>query len=154
MPFLARHFLATFVTIIVPCLFWTLAYFGLLLWGVIIGGGIGSPATYPVGMVLLVALGIVASLVLFLPSTMIAERLVRARRLPGWAQIPISIATLAVLCLAATLIASAFGLAGKPMRAAGTVFLASLVPMGLYWWTAQSGPIVISFLRRLHLIRK
>ena len=154
MPFLARHVLATFVTIVVPCLFWTLAYFGLLLWGVISGGGIGSPATYPVGMVLLVVLGIAASFVLFLPSTTIAERLVRARRLPGWAQIPISIATLAVLCLVATLIASAFGIAGNLMRTAGTVFLASLVPMGLYWWTAQSGPILISFLRRLRLIRK
>lgn len=154
MPFLARHLLAMFVTIVVPCLFWTVAYFGLLLWGVITGGGIGSPAAYPVGMVLLVALGVVASLVLFLPSTTIAERVVRARNLPSWAQIPVCIGTLAILCLMVTLIASGIGFAGNPMRTAGTVFLASLVPMGMYWWTAQSGPIVISILRRLRLIRR
>jgi hypothetical protein len=104
-------------------------------------------------MVLLVLLGVVASVALFLPSTVIAERLVRARGLPGWAQIPISIGMLSVLCLVLTGLAAVAGFTDSALRTAGTIFLAALVPMGLYWWSAQSGPMVISLLRRLRLIR-
>ena len=153
MTFLARHILATFITITVPCLFWTVAYFVLLIISTFGGGAAGSPVMYPVGMIVLVVGGAVASVAIFLPATTLAERLVRARGLPGWAQIPISVGVLAVFCLALTALAVAAGFANNFLRTAGTVFLASLVPMGLYWWTTQSGPMVISLLRRMHLIR-
>ena len=67
------------------------------------------------------------------------------------AQIPISVAVLAVFCFAISGVIVATG--AHPLGYFFTdfvlLFLAHLVPLGLYWWVAQSGPILISLLQRL-----
>jgi hypothetical protein len=149
--FFARHFFALLVTVAVAGALWTVTYFALLLWAIFGGGGLGSPASYPAGLLLIFVGGTAVSVVLLLPSTGLAEWFSRRRGLPILAQIPISVAVLAFLCLAIGGIASAIGsqpsLRGVSMSF--ILFLAHLVPLGIYWWAAQSGPLLLSLLRRL-----
>jgi hypothetical protein len=143
--FCARHLLALLVTVAVPCVLWTVAYFALLLWAVVTDGGLGGPLAYPGGLVFLFVAAMVASLVLFFPATALAEWLARRRAYPILAQIPFSVAVLAVLCL---ILSSIRGISVS----FGALFAALLLPLGLYWWTAQSGPLLLSLFQRLRSI--
>ena len=149
--FLARHFLALLVTVAVPCALWTVTYFALLLWATVSGGGLGSPASYPIGLLFFLAAGTAVSILLYLPSTAIAEWFARRRGFPVLGQIPLTVAVFAVLCLAAVGLWAAFvpepGLRGFSIGF-GSLFLINLVPLGLYWWSAQSGPLLLSLFRR------
>jgi hypothetical protein len=148
---LARHFLALLVTVMVACLLWTVTYFALLLWAAFSGGGLGSPASYPIGLLFVLAAGTAVSILLFLPSTTLAEWFARRRGFPILGQIPITVAVFAVLCLAAAGLVAAFvpqpGLRGFSIGF-GSLFLINLVPLGIYWWSAQSGPLLLSLFRR------
>ena len=147
-----RHSLATLVMVLVLCVLWTVTYFALLVWAAVSGGGLGSPAAYPLGLLLALVGGTVVSLTLFLPATALAEWIAKRRRLPIFVQIPISIAILAALCLLVIGIAVAAGMqASFRSGAAGFAmfFLAHLLPLGLYWWVAQSGPLLVSFFKQL-----
>jgi hypothetical protein len=149
--FCARHFLALVVTVAAPCVLWTLAYFALLIWAAASDGGIGSPIAYPLMLFFIVVGATAVALTVFLPSTALAEWFARRRGLPVLAQIPISVAVLAVFCFAISGVIVATG--AHPLGYFFTdfvlLFLAHLVPLGLYWWVAQSGPILISLLQRL-----
>ncbi len=149
--FLARHFLALLVTVAVPCVLWTVTYFALLLWGAFSGGGLGSPASYPVGLLLVFLAGTAVSILLYLPSTAVAEWIVRRRGLPVFSQIPIALAVFAALCLAAIGISTALfpqsGFRGLSFGFGG-LFLINLVPLGIYWWSAQGGPLLLALFRR------
>jgi hypothetical protein len=149
--FLARHFLALLVTVAVPCVLWTVTYFALLLWAGFSGGGLGSPASYPLGLLFVLAAGTAASIILFLPSTALAEWFVRRRGLPVLSQVPIALALFAVLCLATVGVYAALvpqpGFRGLSFGFGG-LFLVNLLPLGLYWWSAQGGPLLLSLLRR------
>jgi len=150
--FCARHLLATLVVVLVLCVLWTVNYFALLIWAAVSGGGLGSPASYPLGLLLSLVGGTVFSLTLFLPATALAEWIAKRRGLPILAQIPISIAILAALCLLVVGSAMAAGVqASFRSGAAGfaVLFLAHLLPLGLYWWVAQSGPLLVSLYRQL-----
>lgn len=150
--FCARHLLAILVMVIVLCILWTVTYFALLVWAAVSGGGLGSPASYPFGLLLALVGGPVASLTLFLPATALAEWIAKRRGLPILAQIPISIAILAALCLLVVGIALAAGIQASFRSGAvcfAVLLLAHLLPLGLYWWVAQSGPLLISLFKQL-----
>ncbi len=150
--FCARHFLALAVTVAAACMVWTITYFALLLWAMLTGGGIGGPLAYPAGLLFFFVATTAASLLLLLPSTALAEWFTRRRGFPILVQIPISVAALAMLCLAVVGIASALGsqLTFRGLSVgSGILFLSLLVPLGLYWWAAQSIPLLLSLIQRL-----
>lgn len=148
--FFARHFLALGITVAVPCLLWTITYFVLLLWATVSGGGLGSPASYPLGLLFVLIGGTGVALSLLLPPTALAEWFARRRGLPILAEIPISVSVLAILCLAVVGIATAMGSQPSVRGASvgfGFLFLSLLLPLGLYWWSARSGSLLLSLLR-------
>lgn len=150
--FCLRHLMALLITVVVPCVLWTLAYGALLLWAMFTDGGIGGPLAYPAGLLFCFIAAIAASLVLLFPSTAIAEWLTRRQKLPILAQIPISIAILALLCLIIASVTAAGGALPSFRDASvgfGVLFIAHLLPLGLYWWISQSGPLLLSFCPRL-----
>lgn len=154
--FSARHFLALAVTVAAACLTWTVIYFALLLWAVLTNGGLGGPFAYPAGLLFFFVSTAAAGLVLLFPSTALAEWIARRRGFPIFAQIPISAGVLALLCGIVAGIVAAFG--SQPAlygvsAGFGVLFLALLVPLGLYWWVAQSGPLVLSLLWRIRARR-
>jgi hypothetical protein len=147
-----RHCLALAITVLAACALWTITYFALLLWAVFTDSGIGGPLAYPAGLLFFFLASTAAGLVLFLPSTALAEWFARRRGFPILAQIPLSVAGLAMLCFVMVGIASA--VRAQPTLygvsvSFGVLFFALLVPLGLYWWAAQSGPLLLSLLRRL-----
>lgn len=151
--FAARHFVAVMVTTVATCTLWTVMYFSLLLWAVIADGGLGSPASFPFGLLMLMIACPLLCLMLFLPSTAAAEWLVRHWCLPTLAQIPICLLAFAALCLALVSIISAIGssLSLQSISVGFSVlFLLNLLPLGIYWWTAQSGPLVMALARNLY----
>ena len=150
--FCARHLLATLVMVSALCVLWTVTYFALLIWAAVSGGGLGGPASYPLGLLLALVGGTVVSLTLFLPATALAEWIAKRRGLPILAQIPISIAILAALCLLVVGIVIATGMQATFRGIASgftLLFLAHLPPLGFYWWVAQSGPLFVSLYKRL-----
>ena len=150
--FCARHLFAFVVIVAVPCVLWTVAYLALLLWAMISGGGIGGPLAYPAGLLVILVAATVASLVLLFPSTALAEWFAKRRGFPILAQLPISVAVLALLCLVLVAVAAAVDTGPSFQGVAvgfGVLFIAHLLPLGLYWWTAQSGPLLLSLLKLL-----
>lgn len=150
--FCARHSLALFVTVGAACILWTILYFTLLLWAMLSSGGIGGPLAYPVGLLLVFVAATAGTLILLLPATALAEWIAYWRGFPILAQIPVSVFFLALICLAMSGLAQLLGhpLFGRALFP-GFVFLfvAHLLPLGVYWWTAQSGPLLLSLVRRL-----
>ena len=148
--FCARHGIALVVTVGVGCVCWTILYFTLLLWAVAGNEGLGSPVAYPIGLILIVAAGTGIGLTLLLPSTALAEWYARRRGWPVLAQVPISMGLLALLCLCMFTIAAR----DTPIVLRGlskgfwNLWLINLIPLGIYWWTAQSVPLVLSLVRR------
>ena len=127
-------------------------YLALLLWAVFTGDGIGGPLAYPAGLLFVIVAAIVACLVLLLPSTALAEWFAKRSGLPILAQIPISVAILALLCFVFIAVAASTGVPASFQGISvgfGVLFIAHLLPLGLYWWTAQSGPLLLSLFKRL-----
>lgn len=150
--FCARHFLALLITVATACVVWTVTYFALLLWAALTDSGIGGPLAYPAGLLFFFVATTAASLVMLFPATALAEWFAQRRGFPILMQIPISVSFLAVLCLVVIGIASAVG--SRPTVHGvsvgfGVLFLALLVPLGLYWWVAQSGRLLLSFIQCL-----
>lgn len=148
---LARHSLALIVTVVAACIVWTLTYFALLAGAVVSDGGVGGPLAYPAGLLFALVATSMASLALLLPSTVGGEWVARRRGWPVLVQIPLSVACLGGLCFAVVALVSAIGsrLTLNDVSAGfGVLFLALLVPLGVYWWAAQSGPLLLSIVRR------
>lgn len=143
--FCTRHSLALLVTVVVPCLLWTITYFGLLLWALFTDGGIGGPLAYPAGLLFFLAVAAISGLVLLMPATALAEWFAKRFALPILVQIPVSVGALAVLCL---LVVAGAVASGVPASFRGfsvgfvVLFTGHLLPLGLYWWVAQSGPLL------------
>ena len=76
---------------------------------------------------------------LLFPAAASAEWLAGWLGLSIFVQIPLSMAFLAPLCFAAIGI--------RPSLGFSVLFLTLLLPLGFYWWVAQSGPLVVSLLR-------
>jgi hypothetical protein len=156
--FCLRHAVAMALTIAIPCLLWTVAYLGLLLYATVTGGGPGGPLAYPVGLLFVLATATAACLFLLFPSTALAEWIGRRRSLPILTQIPISIGILAILSVLLTLILDqrfpqalplAPGQKLNPSITATALFCAHLLPLGCYWWIAQSIPLLTALFSRL-----
>jgi len=151
--FAIRHLAATLVTVAAACALWTLVYFGLLAWAIVTDGGMGGPLAYPGFLILLSLASAAASLLLYLPATGAAELVCRRRGLPILAQIPVSVAFLALLCPIVALIIRSMRSPIDPtmstLSLAVWLFGLSLIPIGLYWWVAQSVPLIRSLLRKL-----
>lgn len=150
--FCVRHLLAVMATVFVACFLWTVSYFALFLWAVVVGGGLGSPVVYPLGLLLVLVFATAVSLLLLFPSTAVAEWVARRENLPIFAQIPVAIFVLAILCgIAATFVAG-FGDSSSSQQVAfnfGVLLGLHLVPLGFYWWIAQSGPLTVSAISRI-----
>jgi len=148
--FLLRHLLALAGLVALGCFFWTVVYFGLLLWALTSGGGIGGPLAYPAGLVVVFCLGVGAGLGLLLPATALAEWLVGRRHWPVLAQIPVSVALLVLICSAIVFAGSGELSTGflNQLAIVGVLVALNLVPLGIYWWIAQSGPLIWSGLAR------
>lgn len=147
-----RHAVAILATVAALCALWTVIYMVLLLWAIAAGLGLGSPVTYPLGLFICLVGSTAFAVVFYLPSVVLAEWLGGRYRLAIFAQIPISAGILGLLCL---LVVSVWAMWVTPASlpgAAGAIavlFLANLLPLGLYWWVAQSGPLVIALYRRV-----
>jgi len=148
----ARHALATAVTVIAACVVWTVTYLTLLFWALVTNSGLGSPLSYPAGLLFIALISLAGSLILLLPSTALAELLAKTFRLPILAQLPISLAFLALLCTIAafsTVATASVPLILDPWKQAALLFLTTLVPLGVYWWTVQCIPLLIALFRKL-----
>jgi hypothetical protein len=152
--FFVRHFLALLALVIAACVMWTVIYAALLLWAMVWGGGIGGPLAYPAGLLIVAVASTLAAFILLLPSTALAELLTRRLKLPILAQIPISAAFLALLCMVGAGVVQAVPLQDATPKGFFTVFglafAIHLLPLCLYWWVAQSGPLMLSIIRWLN----
>jgi hypothetical protein len=150
--FCARHCLALFVTVGTACALWTVIYFALLFVAFLTGSGVGGLLTYPIGLILIFLATTAISLLLLLPSTVLAEWFARRRGFPILAQIPLSLVAMGLLCLLTVAIPSVFS-PGSTFQSVllgfGFLYLVLLVPLGFYWWVAQSVPMVLSIFRSL-----
>jgi len=152
---LVRHFLAFAGSTGAACALWTLVYVALLIWAVLSNNGVGGPLAYPAGLIFVVAASSFCCLVLLLPSTLAAEWIARRLRLSVLLQIPISAGFLAVFSLLLVGMGQAARLSGveeishKIPALSGLLFLLMLLPLGVYWWIAQSVPLTIALVRTL-----
>jgi hypothetical protein len=151
--FVLRHGVASLATVVAACAIWTVTYLVLLLWAIAANGGLGGPLAYPGGLLVVALAAGLASLFLFFPATALAELACRRKALPILAQIPISVALLAALCVLAAFAIEAFrdppATAPVVARLCAWAFGLSLVPIGFYWWIAQAGPLLRAALRLL-----
>ncbi|HEV2803710.1 MAG TPA: hypothetical protein VGW57_02150 [Chthoniobacterales bacterium] len=110
---------------------------------------------YPAGLLFFFVATTAVSAILLFPSTAFAEWFAQRRGFPILVQIPLSVVVLALHCFVAVSIASAFGsqptLHGVSVGF-GVLFLALLLPLGVYWWAAQSGPLLFSLFGRVRHI--
>lgn len=149
--FFLRHAVATALMVLVLCLLWTFAYFALLIWAMVSGGGVGSPVVYPIGLLLCLIGGTAACFGIFFPCAAIAEWIAKRNGLPILFQIPISAAILAggSLLIAGVIAAIDHQVTvGAAAASVGILFVTNLLPLGFYWWIAQSGPLLLSLYRK------
>jgi hypothetical protein len=142
--FVARHAVAAGAVFVVGCVLWTVTYFALLIWASVTGGGMGSPAVYPVGLMLLLAGTAAVTFLLFLPATLVGEVLCRLRSWPTLAGIPVTLALFSVLAVFWSSVAHdlpAFEKVEFWRLTAGTI-LTLAIPLGVYWWAAEFPHIV------------
>ena len=143
-----RHGVASLATIVAACAIWTVVYAALLLWAILSNGGLGGPLAYPVGLLVVAVAAWAACALLFFPATVTAELICRRRALPILTQIPVCVAVLAAICVAAGIVVRA-STSAIPFGASVSgfvvwLFVLSLIPIGFYWWIAQAAPLVRS----------
>ncbi|HVJ45384.1 MAG TPA: hypothetical protein VM511_03290 [Luteolibacter sp.] len=146
--FVIRHGIASVVTIVIPCVLWVVVYFVALLWAIIWNEPVGGPLALPFGfLALAVIMSIVVVTTLF-PTVALTEWIGKKRGWPILAQIPISIVMMAVLLTlfyGGLLLWEGFGMTHVSwITTCLEHFLFSLIPLGMYWWIAQSGPLLLS----------
>ncbi len=134
--FLIRHGIASVLTIAIPCLLWIVVYFACLLWAILWNEPLGGPLALPAGILFFFVTFVIAVTTALFPSVALAEWIGRKRDWPILAQIPLSITLMAA-------IAGVFSLFSN-VEVALAGFLLLLIPLGIYWWIAQSGPLLLS----------
>lgn len=152
--FTARQAFAVTVVIAVGCAFWTVAYFSLLLWAMVAGGGVGSPIVYPLGLLAILCGITVASLLLFLPAILAAEVVCSWRSWPTLVGIPFSFAVFCLLSLlwsAAAHLSRQFAESSVWSLALGLIVTPS-VPLGLYWWAAEFPYVIRDIVRAVRTL--
>lgn len=151
--FLIRHGIAAAFMIVLSCVVWTVVYVGCLVFAGLMGVGPGSPATYPVGLLaVLVASSLLVATTL-LPATALAEVVSRRNGWSTFGQIPLSVGFCLLLAL---LLSSVVGVVRDQAfdvealaTGASIYFLTCLIPLGIYWWLVQSGPLLLKATRWL-----
>lgn len=150
--FFLRHAIATTAIVLVSCALLTAGYVVLLMWAMVAGGDPGGALFYPAGLLVCLAGGLSLSLLVFFPCTALAEWIAKRKALPFLFQIPISAGILAAACL---LFAIVTGIARRQATLEHIVFGSAiplamlLLPLGFYWWIAQSGPLLHRVYRRI-----
>ena len=154
--FLLKHGVATAVTVAAVSALIAAVYFALLIVAILTDGGIGSPLTLPVFLVLATVLMTVVALVIFLPVTVTATWIRSRRDLHHLFEIPIA-ALLFVIYI--FLVATAITLSTRSSLDIGSwyvfgVAVALLPLLGLYWvclqstgWLLTAAERVVAFLR-------
>jgi hypothetical protein len=120
---------------------------------IVTNGGLGGPLAYPAGLFVIVLVAAAAAIALFFPATAAAELIGRRWKVPFLAQIPVTVGVLAVLCLPAAIGVERFWSQAPSPRSVATLavwlFGLSLLPVGFYWWVAQSGTLLFKAVRAL-----
>jgi len=148
--FLIRHGIAAAVMIVLSCVVWTVVYVGCLVFAMLMGAGPGSPATYPLGLLAVFVASLVMVATTLLPATALAEVVSRKNGWSTFNQIPLSVG----FCLLLALLLSSFVWVVRDeafdvealATGASLYFLTCLIPLGIYWWTVQSGPVFVKAL--------
>lgn len=151
---LSRHAIAALLTVSIPCVLFTIAYLAILFEAMRRGGGLGSPATYPLGLIFIVAVAGGIALVFFSVPTALAELLTRRLGQAAAWQLPISagISSLFAIPAAALLTFSAGGgIADFPI-VMGLMILAHAAPLAFYWTVLRSGPFLVWLALRFPLL--
>jgi hypothetical protein len=143
--FALRHFIFVAAVTIAGCLAWTILYFALLIYAMITDGGIGSPLTYPMGLLAIALPCLVIGWGLFAPSCGVGLFVCEIFRWPRLAAIPFVViaAALGVYVLQWAWVEFA---TTHPMNSLGDVARAFAIylaiPLGIYWWINE-GPVAI-----------
>ena len=139
--FIVRHSVAAGAVTVASLVLVIIAYFALLVWAIVVGGGIGSPVVLPLTLLLAMAGSVVCVLFILLPVSLASE-IIRTRVFMGsrFLEIPISVVLLAGYVVGSTALVCMLqelelrrGLVISSI-AAGVL----MVPLGLYWWCLQS----------------
>ncbi len=160
--FIARHVLACAVVTGAACVLCAALYLLLFLWAVFAGGGIGSPAALPLGLLFTAISSLIACLLLYFPATALADRVASRRGLKWWQRILLGLAIHAGLCLLWIGVAAlfpdmsfdepetVFPVSAWQLKAAvraAFLFLLTLPALPVYWLTSQGIPIVFAIAR-------
>ncbi len=132
-----RHFAFASLLAVAGVTFWSLLYFGLLLFAVATGGGVGGPLAYPFGLVL-VACGIGVALFLFFPACALAQGIIA---LTGWPRI-VGL-PLALLLMVAVLGVERVVLLPGAISDALPAVLPWLLVMQALYWCLTDGPVAL-----------
>jgi len=148
--FLIRHGIAAAVMIVLSCVVWTVVYVGCLVFAMLMGAGPGSPATYPLGLLAVFVVSLVMVATTLLPATALAEVVSRKKGWSTFSQIPLSMGHTVVIALLLSYFVwvvgdEVFDLENQ-LKGASLYFLMCLIPLGIYWWIVQSGPLFVKAL--------
>lgn len=141
--FLARHVLALGVLVALPCLLWTVAYAGLLVWAVVANEDPGGLLFYPVGLVMVFTGVLGFGLGVCFPITAVAEWVSHRKGWPRVIQFSLALAMLLLLLVVAGLCTAVQR--DAPWHAfpvvVGIGFPVMVAPFTVYWGIAQSLPV-------------
>jgi hypothetical protein len=139
--FWLRHFSASMVSIAIPTILVVVIYVGLVMVAIVTASDLGGPLALPFWMLTALVVSILYTTFLLFPSVWIAEMI--SRRFGKWRfvwEIFISTIVLGILIFAATFVLNGiYNRDGMNLirNNPGYVFIALLIPLGIYWWTAK-----------------
>ena len=147
-----KHAVATAVTVAAVSILVGTLYLVLLAVAILTDGGIGSPATLPIGVLLSALLMTAVALAMFLPVTAAATQIRVRNNLHYLYEIPIAAFLLIAYIL---VVAVAIGPEIGALWYASGALLALLPTLGVYWlclqsagWLLTGAERVVAFVRR------
>ncbi len=149
--YISRHIAAVGVSAITGAVLWTVIYFILLLFAILIGGGTGGPLSYP-AMLTFLLIGILGiGLLVFAPSCAFGRLIAAQTKWPLITAIPFVFIAGGVLSY--LLYQACIELVTThSMPPVSTVFKNYLiylaVPLGAYWWLTDGPFAIIDGVRR------
>jgi hypothetical protein len=151
MTFAARHLLFVPIVIAAGCVIWTIIYVLLLLGAIIFNQGLGSPLTYPAGIIAIFLPTIVVGWGIFAPASAIGAIACALLKLPRLAAIPI--VTAAAFGLSYLLYWGYIELVTTHSMPTVAVVLKNFamflsLPLGIYWWITEGPGAIFDACRR------
>ncbi|QTN31091.1 hypothetical protein HZ994_01705 [Akkermansiaceae bacterium] len=150
--FAARHFLVVVLAVAALCILWTLIYFGLLILSIFMGGGLGSPLTYPAGLLGILLGCMVIGWGVFAPASGLGAVFCRLFKLPKFAAIPFVVLVAFALshCLFWFFVSQ---MTTHPMPPTWIILekfcLFLTIPLGAYWWITEGPGAILDAIRRI-----